>query len=440
MSEYALFLGCTIPARFPYLEKSIRMVLEELGVKYRELEGFTCCPTKTIIGIRDKSIWYLTAARNLAIAEKEGLDILTPCNGCYASLKSALQEERLNNTLIEGLNKVGLELKGEVQVKHLIEVLRDEVGIEKIKSHIEEGMEMYGLNLAVHYGCHLVRPSSAIHFDDPIEPNKLDALVEATGAKSIEYENKMMCCGSALSSVDEEGSIALMRDKILNLQDIADALVLTCPSCFMQFDSKQYLLKKAGETLNIPVIYISELLGLAMGFSPKELGIEMHRIEIKSFIEKWKAKRKYYASIREHFPNLADLKTCYDCGACVQDCPVAKITYTTWDPKEIIGRILNGENGELEALINSEEIWKCLDCYTCYELCPQKFGMNKVFEKLKAIAGEKGCLPQPLDSSINLFLKTGMLGEPTKIRKKLKLPELKKSGAEELKKLLEHCK
>ncbi|MFQ6063564.1 MAG: 4Fe-4S dicluster domain-containing protein [Methanosarcinales archaeon] len=279
-----------------------------------------------------------------------------------------------------------------------------------------------------------------MHFDDPIEPNKLDALVEATGAKSIEYENKMMCCGSALSSVDEEGSIALMRDKILNLQDIADALVLTCPSCFMQFDSKQYLLKKAGETLNIPVIYISELLGLAMGFSPKELGIEMHRIEIKSFIEKWKAKRKYYASIREHFPNLADLKTCYDCGACVQDCPVAKITYTTWDPKEIIGRILNGENGELEALINSEEIWKCLDCYTCYELCPQKFGMNKVFEKLKAIAGEKGCLPQPLDSSINLFLKTGMLGEPTKIRKKLKLPELKKSGAEELKKLLEHCK
>lgn len=438
MSNYALFLGCTIPARFPYMEKSTRIILDELGVNYRDIEGFTCCPTKSVIKVMDEKVWYLTAARNLAIAEKEDLDILTPCNGCYATLKSAEHEFIVNNNLKDEVNskldKIGLEFKGYVKVKHLIEVLHDEF-LDKIMSYIQT--PMYGMNIAVHYGCHLVRPSSAIHFDDPIEPKKFDALVEVTGAKSIDYDSKMICCGSSLSNVDEEGAIALTREKILNLQDIASALVLCCPSCFMQFDSKQYLMKKSGENLHLPVIYISELLGLAMGFSPKEMGMDMHRIENESFLNHWFKKYNYYKAIRKHFP-IADLKRCYDCGACVQDCPVAKLQ-EGWDPNEIIGKILgeNGENGEFDTIIKTTDIWKCLDCYTCYELCPQKFGMNKVFDKLKELSYKIGNIPQPLDSSITMFKKTGLLGEPTKIRKKLKLPELKKSGVEDLRSLLE---
>jgi len=121
-----------------------------------------------------------------------------------------------------------------------------------------------------------------------------------------------------------------------------------------------------------------------------------------------------------------------ECAACVNDCPVVKIN-PEFNPNEIIEKILSGE---LEEVINSHHIWKCVDCYTCYELCPQKFGMNRVFDKLKHLALEKGKAPRGLSTSIEMFMKEGRLGEPTSVRKKLKLPEPPKSGGEELKKLL----
>ncbi len=438
MPDYTLFLGCIIPARFPFMEKSTRLVLSKLGCILHDLEGATCCPTKSIIKPMGELAWYVTAARNLALAEKENHDLLVPCNGCYSTLKSVEVEMRINPHLLSEVNAIlssaGLEYRGTIEVKHLVEALHDEIGITKIKQQIIKPFD--GMKIAAHTGCHMLRPSSSIFFDDPNKPKKFDALIEALGAKSIDYDTKMLCCGGNLNTADEaDDATALARMKLLEVTKKADAISLTCPSCFMQYDSRQYLMQKSGEKLNVPILYYPELLGLAMGFTTAELGMDMHRIEAAEFLSKWDSRYNYLKTLREVF-DLNSVRRCYECGACVNDCPVAKIN-PEFNPNEIIGRLLSGE---LEAVTGSHSIWMCVDCYTCYELCPQKLGMNKIFDKLKHIALEKGKAPKGFSASIEMFRKDGRLGEPTSVRKKLKLPEPPKSGAEELKKLLEHIK
>jgi CoB--CoM heterodisulfide reductase subunit B len=434
MSDYTLFLGCIIPARFPFMEKSTRLVLSKLGCILHDLEGATCCPTKSIIKPMGDMSWYVTAARNLALAEREGYDLLVPCNGCYSTLKSVEVEMRVNPGFHEQINEIlsfaGLEYKGMIEVKHLVEVLHDEIGIPKIKQLIVKPFD--GMKIAAHAGCHMLRPSSSILFDDPNKPKKFDALIDALGAKSIEYETKMLCCGGNLNTSDEpDEASALARMKLLEVTKKADAISLTCPSCFMQYDSRQYLLQKSGEKLNVPILYYPELLGLAMGFTPQELGMEMHRIDAAEFLSRWDSRYNYLKELKEVF-DLPALRKCYECGACVNDCPVVKIN-PEFNPNEIIGQILSGG---LNAVIDSHDIWRCVDCYTCYELCPQKMGMNKIFDKIKHIAIEKRKAPKGFSASIEMFKKDGRLGEPTSVRKKLKLPEPPKSGGEELKKLL----
>lgn len=436
MTEYTLFLGCVIPARFPFMEKSTRDVLSKLGVVLHDLDGQTCCPTKSIIKPAGDLAWYVTAARNLCLAEEKGLDLLVPCNGCYSTLRSVEVELRINPHLRERVNEIlsqaGLEYKGIAEVKHMVEVLHDDIGISKIKEQIVKPFD--GMKIATHHGCHMNRPSSSISFDDPNNPRKFDSLIESTGAKSIEYETKMLCCGGNLNTSDDtEEATAMTRVKLLEVSREADALVLTCPSCFMQYDSRQYLMQKSGENLNVPVIYYPELIGLAMGFTPEELGINMHRIEVDEFITKWNSRYELIKNLRDIF-DLNSIIKCYECGACVSDCPVVKIN-PDFNPNKIIGQLLSGE---IDEVIESHNIWRCVDCYTCYELCPQKLGMNKIFDKLKHIAIEKGIEPKGFTGSIEMFRKDGRLGQPTSLRKKLKLPEPPESGAEELKKLLDY--
>ncbi|HIE31204.1 MAG TPA: hypothetical protein EYP67_02330, partial [Methanosarcinales archaeon] len=347
MTDYAVFWGCTIQARFPFMEKSTRLVADALKIRLHEMDGTTCCPTK-MIKIGDEFAWYVTAARNLCLAENMGMDLVTPCNGCYGTLKSAASELNLNTELKKEVNELlanaGLKYRGTVEIKHLIEVLYDDVGTDKIKKYVTRPLD--GMNIAVHYGCHLLRPSSAIHFDDPNDPTKFDLLVEALGARSVDYQTKMLCCGNDLANIDDPSdAITLAREKMLEVQDLADAMTMMCPACFTQFDSKQYLLEKSGERLHIPVVYFTELMGLAFGFDSSELGMDMHRVETETFIEKWHERSGHLESAREYF-DLADLRRCYECAACIDDCPVTK-SIPRFEPNRIIGDILHGGLDEI---------------------------------------------------------------------------------------------
>jgi len=291
MKEFAVFWGCTIPARFPFIEKSTRVVFEDLGATVHELEGHTCCPEGTLVKSADELAFYSAAARNLAIVERAGLDVVTPCNGCYSTFKEASShlrtEWRERDAINERLAEEGLHYSGDLQVVHFAEWLYDHMGPGLVAG--KATVPLWGLRIAVHYGCHLLRPQPAVRWDDPLHPTKVEALVSALGARVIDYSTKMQCCGGALDRVGErDASLAFARRKLTELQnEQVDALVVVCPSCFQQFDLNQAALQRAKEDIHIPVLYLSELIALAYGHEPDEIGLSMHRVSVDPFLERW---------------------------------------------------------------------------------------------------------------------------------------------------------
>jgi heterodisulfide reductase subunit B len=266
----------TIPARFPFIEKSVRVLFDDLGAQVHELAGHTCCPEGTLVKANDPDSFFTAAARNLAIVEKAGLGVVTPCNGCYSTFKEAQshlktdwrERERVN----ERLANEDLHYDGDLQVMHFAEWLSDSMGAGLVASRAKK--QFWGMNVAVHYGCHLLRPQPAVKWDDALHPTKVEEIVSALGARVIDYPTKMQCCGGYLDRVGErEGSLAFNRRKLYDLQEHdVDALVVVCPSCFQQFDLNQAALQRNNEQIHVPVLYLSELIGLAYGHNPEELG------------------------------------------------------------------------------------------------------------------------------------------------------------------------
>ncbi|MCL2607803.1 MAG: CoB--CoM heterodisulfide reductase subunit B [Methanomassiliicoccaceae archaeon] len=280
MAKYAFFLGCIAPLRYPGIEKSTREVFKALGVELADLKDASCCPAPGVIRSFSKSTWLAAAARNLALAEKEGLDIVTICNGCYGSLFDAAHELHEDRKLLDDVNKIlseiGLKYSGGTKVKHFAEVLYKEVGIEKIKAAIKKPLEY---KVAAFYGCHFLKPSNIKELDDAENPKILDELIAATGAESMPRRQKTMCCGAGGGLRSQFGETALKFTKT-NLENIKDGgasmIIDVCPFCHLQFDAGQ---KELG--FNFPVLHLSQLYGVAMGMSAKDLGIDVHITPVK---------------------------------------------------------------------------------------------------------------------------------------------------------------
>jgi len=287
--KYAWFPGCWVAFRMPYIEKSDRLVMKAFGIEIEEMKGVTCCPEAQFMEAVDKRAWLAMAARNISIAESMKLNILTPCPGCYETFKTTMkvlkEDEEMSKMIGEALQKMGVTYKGEVDAIHLAGVLYDKVGLEAIKKAIVR--PLHGLRVAVHYGCHLLRPSKYLDFDDPVSPKKLDELVEVTGAISVPYMRKTMCCGGPAGVVNRDVGLKILREKLYWIKKAkVDAIVVACPSCFMQMDGNQpYVEEMFGEKYSIPVIWYTELLNWAMGVDPKELKF-YHRVKIDPVLEK----------------------------------------------------------------------------------------------------------------------------------------------------------
>ena len=290
LSEYALYIGCLIANRFPFIETASKMVMDKLNINVRDVPEFGCCPDPVGVQNVDQNTWMALAARNLTIAEEINLDILTFCNGCFETLKTVNTELKNNGHHLKKINeflaKIGKQYKGTIKVYHLLELLYNEIGVENIQKAVTKKMD--GLKVATFYGCHYGRPSHILNFDDPIRPVSLDKIVEATGAKSIEYLKKYQCCGSAISGVNEEVQTAMLESKLKQIDRMkADCLVVVCPACFTQFEMNQAKVNKTYDTnYNIPVLYFTEFLALAFGGIPAELGLKYHRIKLKSLLER----------------------------------------------------------------------------------------------------------------------------------------------------------
>ncbi|AIZ56759.1 CoB--CoM heterodisulfide reductase subunit B [Candidatus Methanoplasma termitum] len=280
MTKYAFFLGCIAPLRYPGLEKSTRVVAAKLGIELVELEDASCCPAPGVIKSFSKDTWLAAAARNLALAEKQGLPIITICNGCYGSLFEAAHE--LNNhadvraKANKFLKEIGMEYKGTTKVYHMAEVMFREVGIDKIKAKVTKPLDY---KIATFYGCHFLKPSDIKKIDDPENPHMLDQLVEATGCVSVPRKQKYLCCGAGGGVRAAFGDVAKEFTKT-NLENMKESgakfIVDVCPFCHLQFDSSE---KDLG--FNIPVIHLSQLFGIAMGMSEKELGLSAHLVPVK---------------------------------------------------------------------------------------------------------------------------------------------------------------
>jgi len=436
MKEFAVFWGCTIPARFPFIEKATRLVFEDLGAQVRELEGHTCCPEGTLVKANSEDVFYTAAARNLALVERAGLDVVTPCNGCYSTFKEAashLQADwRARDAVNARLAAEELHYDGHLTIMHFAEWLTDEIGSGVIASKISR--PLWGMRIAVHYGCHLLRPQPAVRWDDALHPTKVESLIAALGAKVVDYRTKMQCCGGALDRVGErDTSLAFARRKLQDLmREEVDALIVVCPSCFQQFDLNQAAMQRANEDVNVPVLYLSELIALANGHTPEEIGLSMHRVDVTPFLEKWGMREVDRDHIAEHFDvNL--LGQCSACQACKDDCPVCKVD-PSFQPTEIMVDLIAGK---LDAVINDPQLWKCLECYTCQEMCPSRFGMAGTFRKLKELAVAAESRPDAVSAAYAEFLKTGMLGQPREsARKKLGLDPLPATGGQALGQLL----
>ena len=285
--KFALFLGCQIPVRLKQYETSSRAILERCGVGLVDIEEFNCCgyPLRNI----EFKAFLLSSARNLALAEKKKLNVMALCKCCYGSLKKADYLLKENASLRKEVNQIlekeGLRYEGGVEVKHYLPVLYHEVGLTSIKEKVKKPFK--GLKIATHYGCHALRPSQIVRFDDPVSPSLFDQLVEVTGAESIAWPMKLECCGAPLWGIHDELSTDLTLKKLKNGRESgADYVCTACTYCQIQFDTVQKkIIAQRGVNHPLPSILYPQLLGLSLGIDREILGLKMNQIP-SSGIEK----------------------------------------------------------------------------------------------------------------------------------------------------------
>jgi len=289
--EYAFFLGCTIPLKLPHLEKAFRDVASILDVKLKEMEGVSCCPEPVSLQSLNIDTWMTLGARNLAIAEKMGLDILTICSGCYETLKTVSvlleEDEKYLEKINAILKKINYKYTGKTKVYHFVELFSQPEWLNKIKELTVKPLD--DLNLAVHYGCHLIRPSKIMQFDHPEKPEKIDIILEALGAKTVDFATKLECCGFCARLQEEIGE-KLVEEKMTELCDLeeeVDALIAVCPACTTQYDRKEKIIaRKTGKKLDIPVLYLAEIMAVALGVELEDLSLKQRSVKPNKLIEK----------------------------------------------------------------------------------------------------------------------------------------------------------
>ncbi len=275
MKYYAYFPGCSAEATAIGLGLSVQAIAKPLGIELIELEDWTCCGS-TPYGSLDELESIVVAARNLALAEKTGLDLVTPCSSCCVTLNKAdiqLQDHpHLMAQVNEALAVANLEYRGNLRIRHLVDVLVNDVTPEVIATKVQRGLG--GLKVAPYYGCQLVRPDYG--FDDPESPRSLDRLVESLGAEAVPYPLKARCCGGSSIISEESLALGLLRKLLDNaVANGAQCIVTPCPLCQTNLDAYQSKVNSKFKTnYNLPVLFISQLIGLALGIDAKALGLD----------------------------------------------------------------------------------------------------------------------------------------------------------------------
>ena len=284
--KFALFLGCKIPYHLSHYGTATKAVLQALEVPWEEVE-FNCCGYP--IRMFDADSFLLSAARNLALAEAKHLDILTPCKCCFGSLQHARHwlnlQPHVKDKINGLLNREGLQFNGRAQVKHLLSMFIDDVGLTMIRDKVSRPFK--NMKIAAHYGCHALRPSAITNFDDPLAPTLFEKLIDVTGAVSMDWEKRLECCGNPMWEKNSELSLRLMNSKIRDAKRAgADYLCTACTYCQIQFDTvQQHQAATNGDNDVLASLLYPQLLGLSLGIDAGTLGLDRNKLNITEVLQ-----------------------------------------------------------------------------------------------------------------------------------------------------------
>ncbi|MBP7734524.1 MAG: CoB--CoM heterodisulfide reductase iron-sulfur subunit B family protein [Spirochaetes bacterium] len=265
--KYAYYPGCSAESTARDQYSSTKAVAKALGIDLVEPGGWTCCGSTPAHQVNHDLALSLAAANLLKVKDR-GLDMVVSCASCYSRMKIANHEIRNNPGARERVaSAIGRDYDGSVPVRHFIEVLLEDLGIEALKGAITHSLG--GIKVASYYGCLLVRPAEVTGFDDPENPVSMDRLVAAMGGESLEWPHKVECCGASLT-LTRSDLVEILSGGIVDLarEAGADCIAVACPMCQINLDMRQ------GESQSpLPVLYITQLLGLCLGISHHSLGL-----------------------------------------------------------------------------------------------------------------------------------------------------------------------
>ncbi len=288
--KYAFYTGCSAKGVAPELYDSTFLVAEKLGMELIELEAATCCGAGAVQE-KDEFLSLTINARNLALAEELGLDMLTICNTCTVMLREAKfkldNDPELKAAVNEVLAEAGLEYKGTIEVTHFLWEIIDGVGLENLKEMVVRPLKDF--NIAPFYGCHIIRPPYLIGYEDPDNPKSIEMVIEAIGGNPIDHEARLACCGfhSFWSAEDKVTLKLTAMDAEAAKEEKADFMVTPCPLCHTQLDAMQpEAEERVGTSIDMPILHLPQMIGLAIGLKPKELGLHKHVIPTTEIIKR----------------------------------------------------------------------------------------------------------------------------------------------------------
>ncbi len=291
--KYSYYPGCSLEHNAIAYHDSAMAIARPLGIQFAEIDDWNCCGAIEYIAVHLLPS-YALVARNLAMASRQqdtNKQIVAPCSACYLNLskvdtymgKSPDLSEKVNTALAEG----GLSYKaGDIRVRHLLDVITKDVGYEAVKAKVTRALT--GLRVAPYYGCVVVRPGFQEQIDDPEYPMSLDTLMQALGATVVDFPLKAHCCGGHMTQISQDTALELIRRLLKNASDYdADVIVTLCPMCQLNLDAYQESVNRHFKTdFNIPILYFTQLIGLALGIDAKELGIGKEFIDARPALAK----------------------------------------------------------------------------------------------------------------------------------------------------------
>jgi heterodisulfide reductase subunit B len=278
--DYTYYPGCSLESAHSSYSESVIKVFKHLDCNLIELEDWNCCGATAYMSVKE-TMSFAISARNLALAEKHPRDLVAPCSSCFTILEKTnryLKElPEFHGKVNECLKEGGLSYNLSVKVRHPLDVLVNDIGIDKIKEKSVRSLN--GLRIANYYGCQIVRPEKG--FDDTEDPMTMDNLFAALGAANVYFPFKVKCCGGMLMTTYEDVALKLSKEIIASaVENKADCIVTTCPLCQMNLEAYQDVINKVYKTnYSMPVLFFTQVLGLAFGFSEKDLGIDKNLTE-----------------------------------------------------------------------------------------------------------------------------------------------------------------